>query len=73
MEQCSQTKLSGVAGGRDKLADPMDVHALAAALAPGVVIATHEEPSYEHLDFCWGSNAHEQVYSRVLEVLSAYA
>ena len=65
--------MSGAAGGRDKLADPEDVHALAAALAPGVVIAAHEEPSYEHMDFCWGNNAHELVYPRVLEVLGAYA
>ena len=65
--------MSGVAGGRDKLADPADVRALAAALAPGVVIAAHEEPSYEHMDFCWGQNAHELVYPQVLVVLGAYS
>ena len=64
---------SGTAGGRDKLADRVDVRALVAALAPGMVIAAHEEPSYAHMDFCWGDNAHEMVYPRVLEVLGAYA
>ena len=66
------SKPSGIAGGRDKLADPTDVRALAAALLPGVVVAAHEEPSYEHMDFCWGDNAHELVYSRVLDLLGAY-
>ncbi len=34
------------------LADPADVRLLAAALAPGVVVLAHEEPGYEHPDWC---------------------
>lgn len=43
--------LKHCAGGRDKLADPADVAELARRLQNGVVVETHQEPSYEHLDF----------------------
>ncbi|KAK9831388.1 hypothetical protein WJX81_000112 [Elliptochloris bilobata] len=68
-----RTPLAFFSGGRDKVADAADVRALAAALAPGMVVAAHEEPSYEHMDFCWGQNAHALVYPRVLDVLRSYA
>jgi hypothetical protein len=34
-----------------------------------VVIARHEEPTYEHLDFTWAHNAHRLIYPAVMDVL----
>jgi len=57
------------AGEQDVLADPADVHLLAAALAPGVVVVAHEEPGYEHFDFTWGEDAHVRIYPVILDLL----
>ena len=63
----------GWAGGHDALADPEDMATLTAALAPGVVVASHQEPSYEHMDYTWGENAHALVYPQILALLLTYA
>lgn len=63
----------GCAGGHDALADPEDMATLTAALAPGVVVASHLEPSYEHMDYTWGENAHALVYPQILALLLTYA
>eukprot|EP00951_Prasinocladus_malaysianus_P040278 scaffold460650_cov38-Prasinocladus_malaysianus.AAC.1 len=46
-----------------------DVELLEAALSPGVIRGYHNEPTYEHLDFTWGQNAHVLVYPYVLDFL----
>eukprot|EP00873_Tetraselmis_striata_P026284 jgi/Tetstr1/446548/TSEL_034073.t1 len=59
-----------VTGTPDKLSDPQDVALLEEALPAGVVVARHEEPSYEHLDFTWAHNAHRLIYPGIMRVLA---
>jgi len=58
-------------GGQDALADPTDVAALTPLLKN--VVYNHIEPSYAHLDFVWGVNAHTLIYPQVVEYIGKYA
>lgn len=46
---------------------------LASKLAPGVVVADHQEASYAHMDFTWGENAHTLIYPHMISLLRKYA
>lgn len=63
------TPLALFTGGQDRLADPLDTEYLREALAPGIVVASHREADYEHLDFVWGLNAKDRVYPHVMRLL----
>ncbi|KAK2077434.1 hypothetical protein QBZ16_004279 [Prototheca wickerhamii] len=56
-------------GEEDKLADPADVARLAAALPPGSRRLVRGVPTFEHLDFVWGTTAKDLVYPHVLRFL----
>jgi lysosomal acid lipase/cholesteryl ester hydrolase len=58
-------------GGNDSLADATDVARLK-SLLPNVV---HDKlvPSYMHLDFTWGLDAHTLVYADVIQLCTQYA
>jgi pimeloyl-ACP methyl ester carboxylesterase len=58
-------------GDRDDLSDPTDVKRLLNALHH--VVHVHEEPTYSHVDFTWGKNAHYKVYPVVLKLLTEYS
>jgi hypothetical protein len=58
-----------LAGGQDKLSDPMDVELLLQVLPHEFVWQWHDEPDYEHLDFIWGINAKYLLYQKVLNNL----
>ncbi|CAD7699511.1 unnamed protein product [Ostreobium quekettii] len=60
-------------GGKDILADQSDVQLLLDILPDDLVLLHHEEPSYAHLDFTWGMNAHTLVYPKVVQVLEQHA
>jgi lysosomal acid lipase/cholesteryl ester hydrolase len=54
------------------MSDAEDVSALEDALPAATVVYRREEPSYQHLDFTWGINAHELIYPSVLRLLRRY-
>eukprot|EP01135_Chromosphaera_perkinsii_P003254 Nk52_evm29s239 gene=Nk52_evmTU29s239 len=61
-------------GGIDKLADPKDVSSLVKALEPCVNSKTCDIehiylPTYGHADFIWGTAAHKDIYSKIIEDL----
>ena len=56
-------------GGDDYLADPKDVDRLESELSPGVLVKRIDLPSYAHLDFSWGFDAHTLLYPQVLDLL----
>lgn len=56
-------------GGQDVVADTVDSELLAAALPDNIIIFKKEEPTYEHLDFTWGMNAHQLIYPYVMQIL----
>ena len=58
-------------GGNDWLADPEDVHNLIPKIK-NVTINHTNIPSYEHLDFIWGLNAPNLIYSVVMEIARKY-
>lgn len=58
-----------VNGEEDKLADPADVAGLAAALPPKSQRLVRGVPTFEHLDFVWGTTAKDLVYPHVLRFL----
>lgn len=64
------TPLALFTGGKDRLADPLDVEYLVEALPPGVVAWRQDEPEYEHLDFTWGVDAAQRMYPTVLRLLA---
>eukprot|EP00803_Ostreobium_quekettii_P011451 evm.model.scf_833.3 EVM.evm.TU.scf_833.3 scf_833:21555-22907(-) len=68
-----QTPIALFSGGRDILADQLDVQLLLEALPDDSVVFHHEEPSYAHLDFTWGMNAHSLIYPKVAELLEQQA
>lgn len=51
------------------MAMPEDVAALVSALPPKTLVLHHAEPEYQHLDYTWGLDAHEQIYPTVIKVL----
>jgi hypothetical protein len=55
------------------MAMPQDVAALVAALPSHTLILHHVEPTYQHLDYTWGLDAHERIYPTVIRVLKEAA
>ncbi|KAK5578280.1 hypothetical protein RB653_003236 [Dictyostelium firmibasis] len=62
------TKCALFYGGSDNLPN---TKALLSHLPRDRVIMVHEEPSYEHLDFMWGKDAAEKVFSKVVSLLKS--
>jgi hypothetical protein len=62
-----------VSGGQDELADPVDVKWLLQDLRKNTKLEISHlyEPSYAHLDFVWGVNAHTKIYPEVVKFLVA--
>eukprot|EP00696_Hemimastix_kukwesjijk_P006012 gnl/Hemi2/17629_TR5817_c0_g1_i1.p1 gnl/Hemi2/17629_TR5817_c0_g1~~gnl/Hemi2/17629_TR5817_c0_g1_i1.p1 ORF type:complete len:411 (-),score=146.70 gnl/Hemi2/17629_TR5817_c0_g1_i1:160-1392(-) len=60
-----------VTGTQDALGDPTDEAWLMQRLPPGFVV--HNEPTYEHLDFVWGTDAHIKIYPLVQQQLLDHA
>jgi len=56
-------------GGHDALADLVDVLRLKEKLAPGVLRDEHLELDYTHLDFIWGIDAPEKIYSTMIDTI----
>jgi pimeloyl-ACP methyl ester carboxylesterase len=56
-------------GGRDDLADAADVSRLLDALPSQLVLATHLEPTYSHLDPIWGLSAAARIYPRIVDII----
>ncbi|GLC46564.1 hypothetical protein PLESTM_001890400 [Pleodorina starrii] len=75
------TPLALFTGGRDSLADPVDVALLLSALQRGpgaegggpVVLLHHDEPDYGHLDFGVGYDAADRIYPLVLAFMRQFA
>jgi len=60
-------------GTTDLLADPTDVSLLLQTLpADGKPVFVSNIPSYDHLDFVWGVNAHQLIYPDVLRLLKKF-
>jgi len=60
-------------GTRDPLADPTDVKMLAEVIPDdNKPMFWLNEPSYQHLDFIWGENAHELIYPDVMKIIAKY-
>ena len=57
-------------GGKDGFADPTDVKRLLGTL-PNVVYS-QLTPEFEHMDYVWGEDANEIVYSEVVTLLQKY-
>jgi len=57
-------------GGKDPLADPVDVAHLTGLLKN--VTYNQVDPSYSHIDYVWGVDAHTKIYSQVVSVLKKY-
>lgn len=54
-------------GTDDKIANPMDVQRMVDGLS-GVSTVRHKElPSYDHLDFVWGSEAAADIYTPIIQ------
>ncbi|GFR43550.1 hypothetical protein Agub_g4643 [Astrephomene gubernaculifera] len=64
------TPLALFSGSQDRLSTPIDLEYLLESLGPGVVRLARNIPSYEHLDFIWGSDAREALYEEVLRFLA---
>ncbi|KAM9955669.1 hypothetical protein ACTFIW_002309 [Dictyostelium discoideum] len=62
------TKCALFYGGSDNLPN---TKALLSHLPRDRVVMVHEEPSYEHLDFMWGKDAAEKVFSKVVSLLKS--
>ncbi|CAI8032080.1 Gastric triacylglycerol lipase [Geodia barretti] len=59
-------------GGNDWLADPKDVDNLIPKISHVMINHTYVA-SYEHLDFIWGLNAPELIYSVLMELARKYS
>jgi pimeloyl-ACP methyl ester carboxylesterase len=59
-------------GGNDALADPQDVAHILSQLPASTVVANVSLPTFAHLDFVWGLDAHRLVYSQVLSLIGKY-
>lgn len=59
-------------GGKDKLADSLDVEYLREALPQGVVQKEVHLPDFEHLDFVWGEPAPEKAYRPLIDWLTSH-
>ena len=53
-------------GGHDLLADPKDVAWLLKQITPSL-LANHNVPSWEHLDFIWAFDAPKYCYNDILD------
>jgi len=61
-------------GSLDDLADPADVQILLNDLPSGnKPVLVHNEPTYEHLDFTWGIDAHTKIYPSVIQLAQKYS
>ncbi|KXZ43315.1 hypothetical protein GPECTOR_94g637 [Gonium pectorale] len=65
-----RTPLAVISGSQDTLAAPLDVEYLLESLGPGVAKLVKNLDSYDHLDFIWGINAKDLLYSDVLRFLA---
>lgn len=56
-------------GDKDFLADPKDVARLEKTLQPilNKKLTILDIPTYEHLDFIWGVDAHTKIYHRIVD------
>lgn len=61
-----------LSGGKDKLADSLDVEYLREALTEGVVQKDISLPDFEHLDFVWGEPAPEKAYRPLIDWLLSH-
>lgn len=68
----NRTILATGAGGADLLSDSRDIDALISALPAEHVAEVLIEPSYEHLDFVWGMDAHVLIYPSIKRLLQKY-
>ena len=55
------------------LSDSRDIEALTNALPKDFIAQVLIEPSYEHLDFVWGMDAHVLIYPSIKRLLSRYS
>ncbi len=39
---------------------------------PGTIASAQQIPTYAHLDFTWGVDAHQLVYANVVQLLQKY-
>jgi gastric triacylglycerol lipase len=58
-------------GTNDYLATPADVARLKKELRPPAVYE-HNEASYSHIDFLWATNAYQQIYPAILQLIQKY-
>lgn len=65
--------LAVLTGSRDKLTSSDDTTELYRHLRAKTVVYTHNEPTYEHLDFTWAWNAADKVYPAVVDLMKQYA
>ena len=54
------------AGGKDYMAEPVDVSWLLEQIAPSL-LASHSIPSWEHFDFIWGFDAPQYCYNDLVD------
>ena len=55
------------------MSDSRDIDALTNALPKEYIAEVLIEPSYEHLDFVWGMDAHILIYPSVKRLLQRYS
>jgi lysosomal acid lipase/cholesteryl ester hydrolase len=73
-ENMTSPKVAFFTGTKDDLADPKDVqHLLSALPASNKPLIVNVQPTYEHLDFTWGENAHQLIYPQVVDLAKKYS
>jgi len=65
-------KIVMFSGAADDLVDPVDVTQLVSLLPSEFLLEHHVVPTYGHMDFVWGMDAADDVYSVVLAYLGLF-
>lgn len=60
------------AGSDDYLGNPTDVQHLIDVLPASTVVHSEEVPSFAHLDFTWGEDAHTFVYAPIVNLMKQF-